>query len=413
MKILYLHQHFSTPKGAVGIRSYQMARKCIANGHQVLMVCGSYGNGHTGLDTPFYDGFRRGYVDGIEVIEFDLSYSNSTPFLKRIIVFLKFMNRAIKIALTEKVDLIFATTTPLTVAIPGIVAKWLRDIPFVFEVRDLWPEIPRAMKVIRSPIVLFALSVLEWASYKSADRLIALSPGIKEGIARRGIKEDRIAMIPNGCDIDIFEKTPSGRRQESKKSRDFIAIFAGTHGLANGLFAVLDAAIELKARRRNDIKILLVGSGMQKQELINRAVNEKLENVIFLDPVDKKKLALLLKNSDLGLQILSNVPEFYFGTSPNKFFDYIAAGLPVLTNYPGWIANLVVDNSCGFAVPPDSASEFADTLESAADDRARLADMSQNALKLAKRQFNRDVLGDLWLNWVANGVASGHHSAGN
>lgn len=401
MKILYFHQHFSTPKGSAGIRSYAMAQSLIRNGHQVTMVCGSFGAGQTGLSQPFEKGMRRGDVDGIEVIEFELSYSNSLSFLQRILIFLSFAFKSIKVALFEKYDVLFATTTPLTAGIPGIFAKWFRRKPFVFEVRDLWPELPKAMGVIKNPVVLWLMSVLEWTSYHSADRLVGLSPGIVEGIVKRGIDPEKVASIPNGCDLDIFATDHQSWRPEQVSGNDLMAIFTGTHGLANGLDAVIDAAVELQKRGRNDIKLVLVGDGMQKKPLIASAQQLELTNVVFHEPVNKNKLAALMASADIGLQILANIPAFYYGTSPNKFFDYIAAGLPVLNNYPGWLADSITDRKCGFAVPPENPSAFADALEYAADHRNELKEMGVNAQQLAREQFNRENLSQKFSEWVA------------
>jgi glycosyltransferase involved in cell wall biosynthesis len=401
MKILYFHQHFSTPKGSAGIRSYAMAQSLIRNGHQVTMVCGSFGAGQTGLTQPFNKGMRRGMVDGIDIIEFELPYSNALSFLKRILIFLSFALKSIKVALTEQYDVVFATTTPLTAGIPGIFAKWFRRKPFVFEVRDLWPELPKAMGVIKNPIVLWMMSVLEWSSYHSADRLVGLSPGIVEGIIKRGIAPEKVASIPNGCDLDIFASEHQAWRPEGVQPTDLMAIFTGTHGLANGLNAVLDAAVELKKRQRTDIKLVLVGDGMQKKALLERAAELQLDNVIFHDPVNKAKLAGLMASADIGLQILANVPAFYYGTSPNKFFDYISAGLPVLNNYPGWLAELITKEQCGFAVPPENPQAFADALEQAANQREKLIEMGRNAQQVAREQFNRSILSQKFSDWVA------------
>ncbi len=400
MKILYFHQHFSTPKGSAGIRSYAMAQSLIRNGHQVTMVCGSFGAGQTGLTQPFNKGMRRGMVDGIDIIEFELPYSNALSFLKRILIFLSFAFKSIKVALTEQYDVVFATTTPLTAGIPGIFAKWFRRKPFVFEVRDLWPELPKAMGVIKNPIVLWMMSVLEWTSYHSADRLVGLSPGIVDGIIKRGIAPEKVASIPNGCDLDIFASEHQAWRPEGVQSTDLMAIFTGTHGLANGLNAVLDAAVELKKRQRTDIKLVLVGDGMQKKALLERAAELQLDNVIFHDPVNKAKLAGLMASADIGLQILANVPAFYYGTSPNKFFDYISAGLPVLNNYPGWLAELITKEQCGFAVPPENPQAFADALEQAANQREQLIEMGGNGQQVAREQFNRSILSQKFSDWV-------------
>ena len=367
------------------------------------MVCGSYDGGETGLEQPFVHGQRRGMVDGIDIIQLDLGYSNNDGFAKRAATFVKFALRSVGIAFKEQYDVLFASSTPLTTGIPGIFARWLRGKPFVFEVRDLWPELPRAMGVIRNPVLLWAMGIMEWASYRSAKRLVGLSPGIIEGIVHRGVPRKRIALVPNGCDFEIFSCPTNPWRPSSVKSIDLMAVFSGTHGIANGLDAVLDAAAELKRRRRDDIKIVLIGQGKLKAGLQARATCEGLDNVVFHSPVNKARLAGLMAATDLGLQVLANVPAFYYGTSPNKFFDYIAAGLPVLNNYPGWLADMINEQRCGFAVSPNDPVAFADALVRAAEDRAGLKEMGARGRLLAINQFDRKLLTDRWVDWVMEG----------
>lgn len=404
MKILYYHQHFSTPAGSTGNRSYAMARRLLARGHEVTMVCGSSAIGQSGLTWPFTKGRREGFVDGIYVIELELPYSNRDGFAKRTLTFLRFAWQSSRIALRRDADLVFATTTPLTAGIPGIIARWLRRKPFVFEVRDLWPELPKAMGVIRNPIVLWAMALLEWLSYRSAHRLIGLSPGIVKGIARHGVPEERIAMIPNGCDLDIFAATAQPWRPEGVVEEDLLAVFTGAHGIANGLNAVLDAAAELKRRGRNDVKLVLIGDGKLKPQLQARAEAEGLSNVVFHPPVPKARLAGLMASADIGMQILANVPAFYYGTSPNKFFDYIASGLPVLNNYPGWLSEIIARADCGYAVPPDNPEAFADALIHAADNREDLARMGERGQELARNEFDREELADQFCSWLEGAV---------
>ena len=396
MKVLYFHQHFSSPSGSTGIRSYGMSRCLIDRGHEVTLICGSYLGSDTGLVGPFTKGRRRGVVDGIDVIEFELAYANTDGFLKRTRTFFKYVLGGLRLVFTEKYDLVFATTTPLTAGIPGIVARWFKNKPFVFEVRDLWPEIPKAMGVITNPVILGLMSTLEWASYRSAHRVIALSPGIFKGIEKRGIAMDKISLIPNGCDLDIFDPKVKAWRPDKIKDSDLLVLFAGTHGIANGLDGVIDVASELKSRDMHEIKFLFLGQGMLKQPLIDRVIGEGLDNVVFHEPVDKRRLAGLMSSTDIGLQILANIPAFYYGTSPNKFFDYISAGVPVLNNYPGWLAELIEANGCGFAVPPEDPIIFADVLEKALGNRQDLKVKGSKARELALKKFDRKILASQW-----------------
>ncbi len=402
MKIIYFHQHFTTPAGSAGIRSYEMARHLIAAGHSVTMVCGSSDAAKTGLSGEFVSSRREGIVDGIRVIELELPYSNHDGFKRRSWTFLKFAMRSVWVALREDYDLVFATSTPLTASIPGIAARWLRGKRFVFEVRDLWPEVPRAMGVITNPLVLAAMSVLEWVSYRSARHCIGLSPGMVAGIAKH-IGDEKVTLVPNGCDLELFDPRSPGRwRPVEIEGADFVAVFPGTHGIANGLDAVLDAAVELKKQGRGDIKLLLIGEGKLKPKLVQRVRHEQLDNVIMCDAVSKYQIADLLRFSNVGLQIFANVSAFYYGSSPNKFFDYIAAGLPVLNNYPGWVADLITEHDCGIAVPPDDPQAFARALIAMADDPQRCDEMGRAARALAEAQFSRCMLGEKFRSVLEN-----------
>ena len=396
MKVLYFHQHFSSPSGSTGIRSYGMSRCLIDRGHEVTLICGSYLGSDTGLVGPFTKGQRRGVVDGIDVIELELAYANTDGFLKRARTFFKYVLGGLKLVFTEKYDLVFASTTPLTAGIPGIVARWFRNKPFIFEVRDLWPELPKAMGVITNPFILGLMSLLEWVSYNSAHHVIALSPGIAKGIKKSGVTSDKISLVPNGCDLDIFDTEIKAWRPDTIGDTDLLVLFAGTHGIANGLDSVLDVASELNSRGMHEIKFLFLGQGMLKQSLIDRAIGEGLGNVVFHEPVDKKRLAGLMASADIGLQVLANIPSFYYGTSPNKFFDYIAAGVPVLNNYPGWLAELINDSGCGFSVPPEDPIAFADVLEQAAGNRKDLKVKGSKARALAIKKFDRKTLASRW-----------------
>jgi glycosyltransferase involved in cell wall biosynthesis len=394
MHVLYFHQHFTTPDGAGGTRSYEFARALVAKGHRVTMVCGQSATGGLKLPWDAKGRWHRGDVDGIDVIALPLTYSNRTGLAQRASVFLRYAWRSVGLALRQDYDVLFATSTPLTAALPGIAMKLLRrGKPFVFEVRDLWPELPRALGM-KNPLLLWGMSALEWLGYRTADACIGLAPGITEGIRHRAPRDLRIVTIPNGCDLDLF--TPEKRRRPLDlpgiAADDFVAGFTGAHGIANGLDAVLDAAAELKRRGRNDIKLVFIGDGNQKDLLVGRAKTEGLSNCLFFPPVKKTEIARITASFDCGLQILADVPAFYRGTSPNKFFDYISSGIPVINNYPGWLAELVQGNGCGIVVPPRNPLAFADALCELAAHPERRRLMGDAARRLAETQFGRDEL---------------------
>ncbi|MBA4135870.1 MAG: glycosyltransferase WbuB [Opitutus sp.] len=390
MRVLYFHQHFTTPDGSGGTRSYEFARALVERGHSVTMVCGRSERSALDLSWDAKRKWSRGVIDGIDVIALPLNYSNRDSLLRRAWLFLHFAWRGVVLALPENYDLLFASSTPLTAAIPGIAMKLCcRGKPFVFEVRDLWPELPRALGM-KNPIALGGMSALEWMAYRCADACIGLSPGIVDGIKRRALKGRVVEMIPNGCDLDLF--TPAQREKlklPGIEAGDFVAGFTGAHGIANGLDAVLDAAAELKRRGRCDIKLVLIGDGKCKDGLVARAKAEGLDNCLFFPPVKKTDLSRITASFDCGMQILADVPAFYYGTSPNKFFDYISAGLPILINYPGWLAELVRANDCGESVPPRNPVAFADALCRLADKRSQLTVQGSRARQLAEREFAR------------------------
>ena len=397
MRLLYFHQHFATPRGASGTRSYEFARALIARGHQVTMICGAHQ--HSGLELP-YDkakGWHHGQVDGIDVISLPLTYSNRDSLFRRGWTFLRFALRSVRLALTLDCDLVFATSTPITAVIPGLAAKWLRGKPFVFEVRDLWPELPRALGM-RNPFLLGGMSLLEFLGYRSADSCIGLSPGIVEGIRARADERLPVAMIPNGCDLEVFH--PSKRNKFTLPGigpDDFVAGFTGAHGIANGLDALLDVATELKRRGDTRVKLVFIGDGKEKERLAARAAELGLTNCLFFPPVSKAELGAITASLDCGLMVLKDIPAFYRGTSPNKFFDYIAAGIPVVNNYPGWLAGLIIEHRCGIVVPPGNAAAFADALQRLAADADVRRTMGVAARALAEEEFARPLLANRFI----------------
>jgi glycosyltransferase involved in cell wall biosynthesis len=397
VKILYIQQHFATNRGEAGVRGYNLVKTLADRGHDVTVVCG-----HNWRDSSLAAGGSRRVaetsVDGFRVVQISVFYSNHQSFAARLWSFFLFAFLACREVLARRAELVFASSTPLTVSIPALCARFLKGTPYVFEVRDLWPDLPIEMGIVRNPIAKRALLLWEWAAYRFAWRLVALAPGIKDGIVRKaGVAPERVAMIPNGA--DTLGLRPLGRLPRTKipVPEHVLALgYTGTHGPANGLDAVLDAAAALKRRRVDDVAFVLVGDGREKARLERRARDEGLDNVVFLGLFNKSEYNRLLAELDAGMQILANHPAFYYGTSPNKFFDYLAAGKPVLVNYPGWMADLVAEHDCGVAVPPDDPEAFADAVERLRANRGDLKRMGAAGRALAESRFSQqEILVDL------------------
>ncbi|MCA9243397.1 MAG: glycosyltransferase family 4 protein [Phycisphaerales bacterium] len=399
MRIVYIHQHFATTKSATGTRSYEMAQRLIQRGHQVTMICGALEL--SDFSTDLKERVTRFEVDGIDVRCVNQPYANKMGFYQRMWAFLRFAQTATTLAIEAKPDLIFATSTPLTVGIPAMRASKRLKVPFVFEVRDLWPELAVALEVVKSKTLIAGARWLERKTYFSARRIIALAPGMKEGICETGYPAERVTIVPNGCDLDLFQPSEERATRADLGGDDFKLVFTGAHGLANGLDAVLNAAVELKQRGERGVKFIFIGAGREKPRLMERTKSEQLdEYVIWKDLMPKQELAALLPQIDVGMMILKNVRGFYFGTSPNKFFDYIASGMPVLNNYPGWLAGMIEEAGCGKVVPPDDPAAFADAVVWMRDHRRECREMGRRARLLAEERFGRDTLGERFVDTI-------------
>jgi glycosyltransferase involved in cell wall biosynthesis len=397
MHALYIHQYFATPNGNTGTRSYEFARRLLKAGHHVTMLTSV-----AQLTPADLGGEPRGLVfrltiDGIKVIALNVRYHQTMGFARRVWAFVLFSLLACWFVVRcPGVDLVYATSTPLTVGIPALAGRWLRRRRYAFEVRDLWPDLPIALGVVKNPVIVWCLRLLERSIYRGAEWVVAAAPGIKEGICRTGYPAERVSIIPNACDLDRFQ--PSGEALDDDRfgaADDFRLVFTGAHGLANGLDAVLDAVAELKRRGEKGLRFVFIGTGGQKPRLVSRSEREGLDSWISWVPsLPKEELARILPRMNVGMMILKNVPEFYYGTSPNKFFDYIAGGLAVLNNYPGWLAGMIEEHRCGLAVPPDDPVAFADAVVWMRDHREELAQMGARARTLAEQRFSRQVLGE-------------------
>lgn len=396
MKIIYLHQYFATRNSITSTRSYEIAKKLVSKGHEVCVITTD-----TFLinEIPYKEekGVKYFLVDGIEIRAKNNNYSNYMGTYQRVKSFLSFMNGAYKIGKKMKnVDILFSTSTPLTIAIPTMRLKQKLKIPYVFEVRDLWPEAPRQMEVIKSSLIFKVLKQLEKKTYKRADHIIGLSPGMVEGIAEY-VAKDKITMIPNMSDIDLFQNTTFSNKEKErvlkkyKLEGKFVLSHIGAMGEANGLEFLIDAATILKERGETNVVIAIGGDGKMKPRLEKMCQERKLENVIFYGYIPRKNIPIMTSMSHITMTSFKNLPILETN-SPNKFFDSLAAGKPIIVNSSGWTKSIVEENEIGFYVNPQIPGELSDLLVKLQYRRNELSSLEEKIKKIAKRDYNADSL---------------------
>ncbi|MCG8347242.1 MAG: glycosyltransferase family 4 protein [Chloroflexales bacterium] len=395
MHILYLHQYFITRNGIGGTRSYEFARYLIDQGHQVTMV--------TSADPtlPWNSGLvRKRLIDGITVVELKAGYADyqggtAVTYSRRILAFAQFaLASAMAVLRLPQPDVVFATSTPLTIGLPGMLASKYHGAPMVFEVRDLWPEAPIQMGALRHPAVVLLARWLERSIYRNAAHIVALSPGMRDGVLDTGIPADRVSIIPNASDLDLFSPDLDGTafRERLGLQGKFVCTYFGTMGEANDLSQAVEAARILHERQERNIVFVLHGNGRRRPVLEAFCRKHGLTNVIFSDPIpDKQAVAHLLAAADVGMIIYRNVPILYT-CSPNKLFDTFAAGRAAIVNTPKWLKELVEDNACGVYVRPDDALDLANQVTYLRDHPELVQTYGRNARLLAERSFDRRKL---------------------
>jgi glycosyltransferase involved in cell wall biosynthesis len=406
VRILYLHQFFMTRDGTGGTRSYEFARRLVEAGHEVTMVTAG-------------DGAER-EVDGIRVVEARGGYGDyvratGVGYGRRLLAFARFALAAAAAALRgPRPDVVFATSPPLTMALPAIAAARRWRAPLVFEVRDLWPEAPIQMGALRSPWAQRLARWLERVVYRSASEIVALSPGMRDGIVATGVDPERVALIPNASDLDLFspDLDPGDLRERlGLGADDFVCAYFGTMGEANDLTQVVEAAALLKApaagagtsaagttdRNANGpgvpVVFVLQGDGKRRAALEADVRRRGLDNVVFAAAGDKRAAARLAAASDACMTIFKDVP-ILATNSPNKLFDTFAAGRAAIVNTDGWQRTLVEEHEAGVYARPGDAADLAEKVLALRDDPERTRRYGSNARRLAEREFDRDLLAE-------------------
>lgn len=397
MDVLYFHQYFATRRRSTATRSYELARRLVDRGHRVTIVSRDTRMLEAGRESrPRGRLIAREQVDGIDVLFLNVPYANRYRTPVRLASFTAFTIAAgVAGALERKPDVVFASSTPLTIGIAGLATARLKRVPFVFEIRDLWPAVPVELGALRSTPAVRSAEWLERRLYDGAKKIVVLSEGAQQDLERRGIPAEKLSLIPNAADLDVFRPgvVDEGFRAKHGLEGKFVALYAGAMGRANGLDQLVDAAQALRRRGDERVAIVALGDGGERPRLEERARESGLDNLRFLPPVPKEELAGIVGAADVTLTIFAPYPVLETN-SPNKFFDSLAAGKPAVVNLDGWVRRLVEENDAGAWVAAGNPEALAWALSALAGDPERVERMGQNARALAEREFSRDLMAE-------------------
>lgn len=398
MHILYLHQHFSLPSGTTGVRSYEFSRIFIEKGHQVTVISGLHE--WSGIARKSKKWIEVQSIDGIQVIIVNVPYGQTMGYLQRIYSFLLFIvGSTIASLKVKKFDLIYATSTPITIAIPALIAAFLKRKPFVFEVRDVWPDIPVEMGIIRNKVIIFLTKQLEKFTYRCAKHIVALSPGMKNRIVRKNVSEEKVTVIPNASDLLKETTSPKEAKEFLEQhypqlvNRPFL-VYIGTFGLVNKV----DYCVELAKRTlltHPDFAYLLIGDGKEKEKVLLAATNAGVlgKNLFIENAVPRHHIPHILEAATIVASFVAPI-KVLEDNSANKFFDALGAGKPIMINYSGWQADLLQETGAGVVLDPYDYDKAAKKLMEKVSDKSWLQSASEKSFELAKTRFNRKLLAD-------------------
>lgn len=386
MKILYIHQYFVTPQEPGATRSYWISKELVKRGHHVTVITGNSESKH---EPGRFD------RDGIDVIYVKNLYNNSQTKIQKVWSFIKFIFQSIVVAAKEKdVDLVYATSTPLTIGAVALALRAIKGWRYVFEVRDLWPEFPIQVGAVTNPILIWLLRKFEKRIYKRSEHVVALSPGMQEGVIMAGTPIEKTSMIPNMSKPDIFyphEVNMDIVKQFGIDLIKFNVIHFGMLAVANGLDYIIKAAIELKKKGDSSIQFLFMGEGAMQPMLEEMVKENGLNNVRFLGNYKVGVVAEVTNCCNASITSFKNLP-ILATNSPNKLFDSLSAGKPIIVNSAGWTKDMVEKDNCGFFVDPEKPEMLADKLLEVKDNKTLLEEWGKNARRLSVEVYDKAKL---------------------
>jgi glycosyltransferase involved in cell wall biosynthesis len=379
MRIIYIHQYFLTPVEGGATRSYHLAKGFVEHGIDVEMI--------TTHNHPYYD-FKL--IDGIKVHYLPIQYDQKFGFLKRIWAFFAFVSQCKKfLKKIPRPDFLYITSTPLSTGMVGLWAKRKFALPYIFEVRDLWPDAPVQVGAIKNPLLKKYLYALEKKIYRHALKIIALSPGIADSIRKKCPKCD-LHIVPNFADGEIFYPVAKSTQVLSKYglAARLTITYAGAIGKVNAVAEILDLALEAQSKSL-PYQFIVMGKGSELSALLQKAKLLKLKNFYFIPFGSKKAVAEVLGISDLCFISFDHLPVLKTN-SPNKFFDALATGKAVIVNHKGWVNKLVKNHQLGFYYDPQHPSEGIKKLQELDTDPKLLQVMQKNSRMLFEQNFTKE-----------------------
>ena len=414
MRILYVSQYFPPEIGAPSARVSEFARCWKDAGHDVTVLT-AFAHHPTGIKAKADRGVlsRREDHEGIDVVRTYVYATANKGTLKRMLSYASFMLSALLIGFwrVRRPDVVIATSPQLLTAVAGYVIARLKRVPFVFEVRDLWPESIIAVDAMKENLLIRLLKRTARYLYEHADQVVTVGEGYRRAIHERyGLPLERMIVIPNGIDTALF--IPAERENDVRGEYDwgnrFVAMYLGTHGMAHALGRVLDVA----ARFRDDPELLFVfvGEGAEKEALKERAAALKLPNVQFIDQQPKQRVPAFYAACDVGLVTLRNTPLFQ-EVLPSKIFEYLGMERPVVISVAGEAQRLVETAGGGVFVPPEDVDAMTDALRMLRADRSRLATMGRDGRAHILANYDRRALAQRYADLLRNVCAGRGHSA--
>ncbi|EMS77720.1 glycosyltransferase family 4 protein [Desulfotignum phosphitoxidans] len=395
MHILFITDNFPPEVNAPASRTFEHCREWVRAGHRVtVMTCvPNFPSGRV------YEGYKNKLVqtenmEGIDVIRVWSYITANEGFVKRILDYVSFMVSAVGISPRVKApDLVISTSPQFFSACAAFLISRMRQIPFVFELRDIWPESIKAVGAMKSSLIIRMLEKIEIFLYHHAVKIVSVTHSFKNTLIRRGVPGDKITVVTNGVDLERFrprEKDDHLVAQYGLKGK-FVAGYIGTHGMAHALETLLEAADQVRHQAGGDrFRFILLGNGARKAHLLEKAKEMDLDNVIFIDSVPKEDVAKYWSLLDVSIIHLRKTPLFTT-VIPSKLFECMGMGIPVLHGVMGESAKMVEKHGVGMLFEPENADALCRGLQTLAHDPDVYKKMTHNCLAAAPEYDRKNL----------------------